>query len=204
MRMMLMMLLLLLLMMMMMMMAPTRRPRANTPGVGGRGRQPLNLCMNSLGLGGISWWFYHSKRGIQQMEVDCQVGFCPHRMTSIGPGDFGQISCKWCWCKLKKVKCKNNVSIYTHIYIYIRRPRQTQGGARRGIYTTYNSISISPALQPNSKRTICDWQRLGPAAWISDRVLPTWFPESTNRPHIRTGVLKISRGTDNVKSGCTQ
>ena len=61
----------------------------------------------------------------------------------------------------------------------------------------------SPALQPNSKRTICDWQRLGPAAWISDRVLPTWFPESTNRPHIRAGVLKISRGTDNVKSGCT-
>ena len=63
--------------------------------------------------------------------------------------------------------------------------------------------SISPALQPNSKRTICDWQRLGPAAWISDRVLPTWFPESINRPHIRAGVLKISRGTDNVKSGCT-
>ena len=62
---------------------------------------------------------------------------------------------------------------------------------------------ISPALQPNSKRTICDWQRLGPAAWISDRVLPTWFPESINRPHIRAGVLKISRGTDNVKSSCT-
>ena len=65
-----------------------------------------------------------------------------------------------------------------------------------------NTINISPALQPNSKRTICDWQRLGPAAWISDRVLPTWFPESTNRPHIRTGVLKISRETDNVKSCC--
>ena len=66
-----------------------------------------------------------------------------------------------------------------------------------------NIFSISPALQPNSKRTICDWQRLGPAAWISDRVLPTWFPESINRPHIRAGVLKISRGTDNVKSSCT-
>ena len=66
-----------------------------------------------------------------------------------------------------------------------------------------NSSKISPALQPNSKRTICDWQRLGPAAWISHRVLPTWFPESKNRPHIRAGVLKISRGTDNVKSGCT-
>ena len=63
--------------------------------------------------------------------------------------------------------------------------------------------NISPALQPNSKRTICDWQRLGPAAWISDRVLPTWFPESINRPHIKAGVLKISRGTDNVKSSCT-
>ena len=62
---------------------------------------------------------------------------------------------------------------------------------------------MSPALQPNSKRTICDWQRLGPATWISDRVLPTWFPESINRPQIRAGVLKISRGTDNVKSSCT-
>ena len=64
-------------------------------------------------------------------------------------------------------------------------------------------VGINPALQPNSKRTICDWQRLGPAAWISDRVLPTRFPESINRPHIRAGVLKISQGTDNVKSGCT-
>ena len=67
----------------------------------------------------------------------------------------------------------------------------------------YIYIYINPALQPNSKRTICDWQRLGPAAWISDRVLPTWFPESINRPHIRAGVLKISQGTDNVKRGCT-
>ena len=73
-----------------------------------------------------------------------------------------------------------NIVIYTCIYIY-----------------------INPALQPNSKRTICDWQRLGLAAWISDRVLPTKFPESINRPHIRAGVLKISQGTDNVKSGCT-
>ena len=72
-----------------------------------------------------------------------------------------------------------------------------------GFYDWKPRYFISPALQPNSKRTICDWQRLGPAAWISDRVLPTWFPESINRPHIRAGVLKISRGTDNVKSGCT-
>ena len=77
------------------------------------------------------------------------------------------------------------------------KTRQAKGFMNPGL------MSISPALQPNSKRTICDWQRLGPAAWISDRVLPTWFPESINRPHIRAGVLKISRGTDNVKSSCT-
>ena len=53
---------------------------------------------------------------------------------------------------------------------------------------------ISPALQPNSKRTTCDWQRLGPAAWISDRVLPTWFPESKNRPHIRAGSWRYHEG----------
>ena len=83
------------------------------------------------------------------------------------------------------------------------KSKNTSGQWCLHIQKSFKDIHISPALQPNSKRTICDWQRLGPAAWISDRVLPTWFPESINRPHIRAGVLKISRGTDNVKSSCT-